>query len=139
MSPPLDKLRAFCLSDAPPPSLAGFDLENFAHLLLAEMLIYDEEYGVLGTLSLVDPAARREQYIASFMPEDGHLLIEEATAWEEDYTTEDDQDVAYALAVDSTDYGRYDLPEEAAVALLSLAAEHDLLPSFALLFESDEL
>lgn len=119
--------------------MADFDLENFTYLLISEMLLYDEEYGVIGNLSLVDPEARREQYIASFMPEDGQLLIEEATAWEEDYTTEEDEDVAYALAVDSVDHGRYDLPEEAAVALLSLAAEHDLLPSFTLLFESDEL
>lgn len=119
--------------------MAAFDLENFTHLLLAEMLFYDEEYGVLGSVSLVDPEARRERYIASFMPEDGHLLIEEATAWETDYATDDDDDVAYALAVDSTEHGRYDLPEQAAVELLALAAAHDLMPSFVTLFESDEL
>ena len=119
--------------------MAAFDLENFTHFLLAEMLFYDEEYGAIGSLSLIDPETAREQYIASFMPDEGYLLIEEATAWEDDYELEDDEDVAYALAVDSVDHGRYEVPEEAAVALLSLAKEHDLLPSFTLLFESDEL
>lgn len=119
--------------------MAAFDLENFTYLLLAEMLFYDEEYGVIGSLSLVDPEARREAYIASFMPDEGYLLIEEATAWEEEYDAEDDEDVAYALAIDSVEHGRYDLPEEASVTLLSLAEQHDLLPSFMLLFESDEL
>lgn len=119
--------------------MADFDLETFTHLLLAELLFYDEEYGAIGTLSLIDPDAERERYIASFMPDDGALLIEEATAWEREYPDEEDEAVAYALAVDSVDYGRYDHPQEAAGALLHLADEHDLLPSFTLLFESDEL
>jgi len=119
--------------------MAAFDLENFTHLLLAEMLFYDEEFGALGSLSLIDPETAREKYIASFMPDEGYLLIEEATGWEEDYPTEEDEDVTYALAVDGVEHGRYDVPEEAAIELLSLAEAHDLLPSFTLLFESDEL
>lgn len=118
--------------------MSDFDLDTFTRLLLAEMLFYDEEYGALGSLSLIDPVTQREQYLASFMPDDGTLLIEEATDWEVDYAVEDD-DVAYALAVGSTEHGRYALPEEAADALLDLARTHNLLPSFMLLFESDEL
>lgn len=119
--------------------MAAFDPESFTSLLLAETLFYDEEYGAIGSLSLIDPEAAREMYIASFMPDEGYLLIEKATAWENDYAIETDEDVAYALAVDGVTYGRYEAPEEAAAALLSLAEAHGLLPSFTLLFESDEL
>lgn len=119
--------------------MADFDLSTFTHLLLSELLFYDEEYGAIGSLSLVDPDAAQERYIASFMPDNGTLLIEEATAWETDYPTDEDEEVAYALAIDSTEHGRFDNPDAAAVELLDLAATHDLLPSFMLLFESDEL
>lgn len=119
--------------------MATFDLENFTLFLLAETLFYDEEYGAIGVLSLVDPDAAHERFIASFMPDEGYLLIEEATAWEDVDADEEEEDVAYALAIDSTEHGRYEAPEKAAIALLSLATEHDLLPSFTLLFESDEL
>jgi hypothetical protein len=120
--------------------MSAFDQENFSLRLLAETLLYDQEYGVIGSLSLIDPDTEKERYIASFMPDDGTYLIEEATAWESDPPPmEDDADVAYALAVDSTIHEQYTVPEEAAVALLQLAEEHDLLPSFTMLFESEEL
>ena len=119
--------------------MAEFDLTNFTHRLLAEMLFYDQEYGLLGSLSLIDVDARREQYIASFMPDDGTFLIEEATAWEDLPELEDDADVAYALAVDSEVHARYEVPEAAAEALLTLASDDDLLPSFTPLFEDEEL
>lgn len=117
-----------------------FDVENFSLRLLAETLFYDQEYGLVGNLSLVDPEAEKERYIASFMPDDGTFLVEEATAWEaEPPSLEDDAEVAYALAVESTIHGTYDIPEEAAIALLDLAREHDLLPSVTVLFEDEEL
>lgn len=119
--------------------MAAFDLSTFTHILLSELLFYDEEYGAIGSLSLVDPDTAQERYIASFMPDDGTLLIEEATEWESDYPTDEEDQVAYALAIDSTEHGRFDDPDEAAAVLLDLADEHDLLPSFMLLFESDEL
>ena len=100
--------------------MADFDDENFTQRLLAETLFYDHEYGLIGNLSLVDIDARRERYIASFMPDDGTFLIEEATAWEDDPAMDD-------------------VPEAAAQALLALAREHDLLPSFTPLFEDEEL
>jgi len=74
--------------------------------------------------------------IASYVPEEGHFTIEEATAWE---PGEIDEEVGYALAVDTREYGIYDTPEAAAEALLALAREHDLLPSITLLFEEDEV
>ena len=124
------------MADATDPD---FDSENFTQRLIAETLFYDQEYGLIGSLSLVDVDERREQYIASFMPDDGTFLIEEATAWEDMPDLEDDVEVAYALAVDSEVYGEYDIPEVAAGALLNLARTHDLLPSFTPLFEDEEL
>jgi len=119
--------------------MAEFDLTNFTHRLLAETLFYDQEYGLIGSLSLVDVDARREQYIASFMPDDGSFLIEKATAWEDLPEMEDEADVAYALAVDSVEHGTYEVPEVAAESLLDLARTHNLLPSVTVLFEDEEL
>jgi hypothetical protein len=116
-----------------------FDLENFTHRLIAETLFYDQEYGLVGSLSLVDIEERKEQYVASFLSETGEFLIEEATGWEESWQGEDDTNVAYALAIESTDYGTYEVPEEAAQDLLALAREHGLLPSVTVLFEDEEI
>lgn len=121
--------------------MPNFDLENFSLRLIAESLFYDQEYGIVGSLSLVDREAGREAFIVSFMPEDGTFLIEEATAWETDRPEADEEDevVAYALAVDSVEYGTYEIPEAAATATLELATELDLLPSFTFLFEDEAL
>lgn len=119
--------------------MSAFDLENFVQRLIAETLFYDGDYGLVGSLSLIDVEAEKEMYIASFMPDDGTFLIEEATAWEDELDLEDDADVAYRLAVESREYGTYEIPEVASGALLAIAEEHDLLPSFAVLFEDEEL
>lgn len=119
--------------------MPDFDLENFTHRLLSESLFYDLEYGLVGSVSLIDPETEREMYIASFMPDDGSFMIEEAAAWEDPPELEDEEDVAYALATESTVYGTYDIPEVAANAVLTLAREHDLLPSVTVLFEDEEL
>lgn len=120
-------------------SMASFDRENFSIRLLAESLFYDLEYGLVGSVSLIDPDAEREMYLASFMPDDGSYMIEEATAWEDAPELDEDDDVAYALAIDSDVYGTYEVPEAAAETLLDLAREHDLLPSVTVLFEDVEL
>jgi hypothetical protein len=119
--------------------MPDFDLDNFTHRLLAESLFYDLEYGLIGSVSLIDHDEERERYIASFMPDDGTYLIEEATAWEDPPELEDAEDVAYALATDSTVHGTYEIPEVAANEVLALAREHDLLPSVTVLFEDEEL
>jgi hypothetical protein len=116
-----------------------FDLENFTLRLIAETLFYDQEYGIIGSLSLIDYEAQREAYIVSFLPEEGTFLIEEATAWEADVPDDEDEAVAYALAVESNDYATYEIPEAAATAALALAEANDLLPSFAFLFEDEAL
>lgn len=115
-----------------------FSLDTFTRRLIAEALFYDEEYGALGSLSLVDVAAGKERYIASYMPDDGTFVIEEATEWEE-YEPDEADEIGYALAVDSAEYGSFETPEEAAEALLGLAVEHGLMPSITLLFEEDEV
>jgi hypothetical protein len=119
--------------------MPDFDLENFTHRLLAESLFYDLEYGLVGSVSLIDPETEREMYIASFMPDDGSFMIEEATAWEDPPELEDEEDVAYAHATESTVHGTYEIPEVAANTVLTLAREHDLLPSVTVLFEDEEL
>jgi hypothetical protein len=118
------------------PAMAAFDLDQFTRRLIAEALFYDEEYGALGNLSLIDPREGKERFIASYVPEEGTFSIEEATDWEKG---EIDEEVGYALAVDSREFAAYDTPEAAAEALLALAREHNLLPSITLLFEEDEV
>lgn len=114
----------------------AFDSDTFIRRLLGEALFYDEEYGVGGTLSLVDPTERKERYLAAFIPEDDQFVIEEATEWE-DYDDADDE-IGYALAVDSKEMGCFDEIEQVTEALLTLAREHGLEPSLTLRYEEDE-
>jgi hypothetical protein len=118
--------------------MKAFNSDSFIRRLIAETLFYDEEYGALGNLSLIDPNQRRERYVASFVPDLGQFLVEEATEWEEEDVDPED-DIGYSLAVDSKEYGMYDEPEAAAEVLLKLATEHNLEPSITLLFEEDEV
>ncbi len=115
----------------------AFSTEQFARQLLIEALFYDEEYVALGNVSLIDGAAQRELYLASFDPERDTYLIEEAVEWE-DLDADEDGEVDYALAVDGSEHGTYETPEDAADALLNLAREHNLVPSFMLLFEEED-
>ena len=131
--------RFLSSSIQPISTMPTFDPDNFTVRLLAESLFYDIEYGLVGSVSLIDSETERELYLASFMPDDGTYLVEAATAWEDEPTLEEDTDVAYALAVDSDVHGRYEVPEAAAQELLELAREHDLLPSVTILFEDEEM
>lgn len=117
----------------------AFNLESFTRRLLSETLFYDEEYGALGNLSLIDTAGGRERYVAAYLPEEQLFVIEEATEWENAEDVEPDEEIGYALAVDSKEVGSYETPEEAADVLLRLAREQNLLPSITLLFEEDEV
>lgn len=114
-----------------------FDLEDFTRRLIAETLFYDEEYEALGNLSLVDERIEQERYVASYSPEDGLFVIEEATNWE-DYESGKEDEIGYALAVDSKEHGSYDTVDEAAEELLELAKKFKLSPSITLLFEEDD-
>ena len=106
--------------------------DDFAQRILAATLFYDEEYGALGHLSLVDERKARERFIASFLPEEDTYIIERATRWDE---AESLDGVGYALATVAATHGTYDTAEAAAAMLLKLARRHGLVPSFALLFE----
>lgn len=113
-----------------------FNSDQFARQLLIEALFYDNEYGALGNVSLVDKESVRERYLASYDPERDTYLIEEAVEWE-DIDADVDGEVDYALAVDGKEYGTFETPDDAADALLGLAREHDLAPSFMILFEEE--
>jgi hypothetical protein len=119
--------------------MTPFNLEHFTRRLITETLFYDEAYGALGNLSLIDPEAGRERYVASYLPEDGTFSIEEATAWETEIDSDEDDAIGYALAVELEEYGAYETAEEATEVLLNLARDQGLLPSVTLLFEEDEV
>ncbi len=112
--------------------------DDFTQRLIAETLFYDDEYEALGNLSLIDADRSQERYIGSYVPEDHIFVVEEGVEWEE-YTPGQDDDIGYALAVDSKEVGSYDTAEETAAVLLMLAKEHSLLPSVTLLFEEEEV
>ena len=61
-----------------------FDLNEFVRRLIAETFFYDDDAGIIGSLSLIDEMTGRECFIASFMPEEGSFIIEECTEWEEE-------------------------------------------------------
>ena len=113
-----------------------FNVDQFARQLLIEALFYDEEYGALGNVSLIDPESVRERYLASYDPERDIFLIEEAVEWE-DLDADEDGEIDYALAVDGKEFGTFETPEDAADQLLALAREHNLAPSFMILFEEE--
>ncbi|WP_420455502.1 hypothetical protein [Rubrivirga sp.] len=113
-----------------------FNDDQFSRQLLAEALFYDEEYGALGNVSLIDKESVRERYLASYDPDRDTYLIEEAVEWEE-LDADEDGEVDYALAVDGQEYGTYETPEAAAEVLMTLARENNLGPSFMILFDED--
>ena len=113
-----------------------FNVDQFARVMLTEALFYDEEYGALGNVSLIDPTSVRERYLASYDPERTLFLIEEAVEWE-DLDADEDGEIDYALAVDGQEHATYETPEDTAEALLELARQHMLMPSFMILFDED--
>ena len=113
-----------------------FNSDQFARQLLIEALFYDAEYGALGNVSLIDKESVRERYLASYDPERDTFLIEEAIEWE-DLDADEDGEIDYALAVDGQEHGTFETPDAAADALLSLARDNDLAPSFMILFEEE--
>lgn len=118
--------------------MPSFDTESFTVKLLAETLFYDEEYGALGNLSLIDETDLKECFIAAYSPEEDRFIVEEASEWE-DYTPSDKDDIGYALAVDSNEYRTFGTAEEAAAEMIALARRNNLTPSITLLFEQDDI
>ena len=116
-----------------------FDVSEFSKQVLAEALFYDDEFGAIGNVSLVDPVQKKECFIASFIPDEGMFSVEKALDWE-DYDADSDEDeIGYVLAVDSIEYGSYASPLEAAAVLLELASVNNYVPSITLLFEEEDL
>ena len=116
-----------------------FDVADFAAQLLAESLFYDDEFGAIGNVSLVDPVESRECFIASFVPDVGRFVIEQAVEWEDYDVDSDDDEIGYVLAVESDEYGSYATPYDAADVLLSIAEDNGYVPSITLLFEEEDL
>lgn len=116
----------------------SFTTEEFARRLIAESLFFDAEYSALGTLSLIDLSLSREVVIASYSPEEEVFIVEEASEWE-DYKPGDDDDIGYALAIDSTELGTYDTAEEASTIIFKHAKDRNLVPSVTMLFEDEEI
>ena len=119
----------------PSPS---FDPKSFAVQLIAESLFYDEEYGAIGNLSLVEPKSAKEMYIAYYVPEEQKYMVDEATAWEP-FDEVENADIGYAFASETIEHASTQSVEELAQILLSLAETRGLSPSMAILFEDDEL
>ena len=115
-----------------------FTTDKFALRLIAESLFFDAEYDALGTLSLIDLNSARELVIASFSPEDEMFVVEEATEWEQ-YEPGQEDDIGYALAVDSLEIGSFDTAEEASTLILERARESNLVPSVTMLFGEEEV
>lgn len=118
--------------------MTSFDTEEFARRLIAESLFYDPEYEALGTLSLIDLENARETIIASYSPEDEMFVVEEATKWE-DYEAGQEDDIGYALALDSRELGTFETAEEASGLVFEQARRLHLVPSVTMLFEEDEI
>ena len=118
------------------PATISMKLEDFTLRLLIESLFYDDEYDIIGQVSLVDSRETKERYIASYAPEKEFFLIEHATRWETE-TEEDNDAIGYALAVDADPYGTYNTAEETARVLLALYEEEELFPSITVLVGED--
>lgn len=115
----------------------SFNPEQFAHRLLVECLFFDDEYGALGNVSLIDEESTQERFLATYNPDEDNYLIERATEWE-DLDVDEDGEIDYAVAVDGEEHGTYESPDEAADELLRLAKEFNLQPSVMLLFDGEE-
>ena len=116
----------------------SFDINLFSERLLSEVLFYDDEYGAIGNLSLIDTNQEKEKYIAFYSPAERTFVIEEATEWEQ-ADPDDEAYVGYDFATDTNTYLTSLDMKEIAKALMSLAAEKGLYPSISLSFEDDEV
>lgn len=115
----------------------SFNPEQFALRLLSESLFFDDEYGALGNISLIDDENKQERFLATYNPDEDNFLIEKATEWE-DLDVDEDGEIDYAVAIDGEEHGSYETPDEAAEELLRLAKEFNLQPSVMLLFEDGD-
>ena len=117
--------------------MSAFELRAFTVRLIGELLFYDEEYGAIGSLSLIDISTAREAFIAYYVPENETYTIEKVTAWEP-FDEDEDADIGYAFAAETEEHLSASSLEPVAEALMKLAEKHDLMPGTALMFEEEE-
>lgn len=111
--------------------MSSFDAETFSQDLLAEMLFYEENFGLIGTVSLVSADDGRERYLASFDPDEGAFILEEATEW----APGNDDDLAYELAVEGTVVETCAEAATLAEELFARASDENLKPHLQILYE----
>ncbi len=116
--------------------MSTFDLNAFSTRMIAEALFYDEEYGAIGNISLINEVEQKEYFIAYYLPEEEQFVIDKATVWEE-YDASEEGAIGYALAIDTEDYLASKSQLEIAKEVLKLATTHSLMPSVALFFEEE--
>lgn len=116
--------------------MSNFSLKDFAGRLVIETMFYDEEYGAIGNISLVSYEEQKEKYIAYFLPEELTYVIDRVTEWEA-YDHEEEGAIGYALATDTEEHIASKVPAEIAAEVLSLAEQHNLMPSTVLFFEEE--
>ncbi len=115
----------------------SFDARRFTQQLLSESLFYDEEYGTIGNLSLIDTRNAKERFVAFYSPQEKAYLLEKAVEWDP-MNASDEDDIGYAFASDTESHLVSEDVEEIAKALMNLAQEHNLQPSIVLSFEDDD-
>ena len=116
--------------------MSRFNLPAFTSRLIAEALFYDEEYGAVGNVSLISEKEKKELYIAYYLPEESHFVIDKVTRWE-DYDSKEEGAIGYALAIDSDEHMASESQDDIAGEVLSLAEKFNLMPSVSLLFEDE--
>ncbi len=116
--------------------MSTFDAHVFSIKMIAESLFYDEEFGAIGNVSLINEDESKEQFIAYYLPEEKNFVIDKVTAWEE-YDPAEPESIGYALAIDSDEHMASKSQDQIAHEMLSLAEKHNLVPSVALFFEDD--
>jgi hypothetical protein len=107
------------------------DLETFSKELLTEMLFYEENFGLVGTVSLVDMNAGKERYLGSFDPDEGAFILEEATAW----APVEDEAMEYELAMEGEIVETITDPGKMANELFTRAVSEHLTPHLQILYE----
>lgn len=116
--------------------MSSFDLDAFSIRLLAEAMFYDEEYGAIVNISLISEAEQKEKYIAYYLTEEQHFVIDKVTDWEA-YDPEEEGAIGYALAIDSDEFMSAPSPLVVAEEVLKLAKAENLIPSVSLFFEEE--
>ncbi len=116
--------------------MSEFNLQSFSSRLIAESLFYDEEYGAIGNISLVNTTEKIELYIAYYLPEEANFVIDKVTKWEA-YDPEEEEAIGYALAIDSEEHMSSKSQDDIATEVMQLAEKFNLMPSVSLFFEDE--